>query len=289
MLYKIASVFMTKEARRRLRFKWFHYQERTQPPRYFLSVVAIVKNEGRFFKEWLDYHIMMGVEKFYIYDNDSTDDTTDVLLPYIDQGIVDYIWWSGEKMQIPAYFDVLKRARVETKWLMKIDLDEFVVPIAEKNIPDFLHTLPKNARQLLIKWFIFGSSGHVQRPDGLVVKNYKYRRHDEPEGIVKSIADPNYVCRPSGAHLSNVIGDTVDENGNKLRKMSRQQKISGDKIRINHYQCKSWEDSCAKRARGDAMFGQNYDGYNKEIFDKLDKNDVRDDIMDQYIPYLETV
>jgi hypothetical protein len=46
-----------------------------------LAVCAIAKNEGAYFKEWLEYHRLVGVEKFYIYDNESDDDTKEVLAP----------------------------------------------------------------------------------------------------------------------------------------------------------------------------------------------------------------
>jgi len=32
----------------------------------FLSIVAIVRNEGTYIKEWIEYHRMLGVEHFYI-------------------------------------------------------------------------------------------------------------------------------------------------------------------------------------------------------------------------------
>lgn len=34
------------------------------------AIVAIAKNEGKYIKEWIDYHSLIGVTKFYIYDND---------------------------------------------------------------------------------------------------------------------------------------------------------------------------------------------------------------------------
>ena len=34
-----------------------------------LAIAAIMKNEGLYLKEWLDFHILVGVDKFYLYDN----------------------------------------------------------------------------------------------------------------------------------------------------------------------------------------------------------------------------
>ena len=43
-----------------------------------LAIVAIVKDEAHYLKEWLDYHLAAGVDHFFIYDNDSKDDTREV-------------------------------------------------------------------------------------------------------------------------------------------------------------------------------------------------------------------
>ena len=52
------------------------------------AICAIVKNEGRYLEEWIDYHLGIGVQKFFIYDNESTDSTKDILQRYERQGIV---------------------------------------------------------------------------------------------------------------------------------------------------------------------------------------------------------
>ncbi|MDR0319707.1 MAG: glycosyltransferase family 92 protein [Rickettsiales bacterium] len=93
-----------------------------------LSILAIAKNEGPYFREWIEFHKMMGVEKFYIYDNESTDDTKEILAPYIKSGLVEYTWWPGIKQQTKAYKDAIAKYKFDTQWLAIIDLDEFLVP-----------------------------------------------------------------------------------------------------------------------------------------------------------------
>ena len=62
-------------------------------PKHYLAVCAIAKNEGPYFKEWIEWYLKQGVEKFYIYDNESTDCTKEVLAPYIESGVVDYTFF----------------------------------------------------------------------------------------------------------------------------------------------------------------------------------------------------
>ena len=49
-------------------------------------ICAIVKDEGRYIREWLAYHNAIGFEHFYIYDNESTDDTRQALEAAAERG-----------------------------------------------------------------------------------------------------------------------------------------------------------------------------------------------------------
>jgi len=56
----------------------------------YLSVVAVLKDERPNLQEWLDFHLSVGVEHFYLYDNGSSDGSAEVLYPYIESGKVTY-------------------------------------------------------------------------------------------------------------------------------------------------------------------------------------------------------
>lgn len=51
-----------------------------------IAIVAIAKNEGLYLKEWIEYHLLVGIKKIYFYDNESEDNTKDILEPYIVGG-----------------------------------------------------------------------------------------------------------------------------------------------------------------------------------------------------------
>ena len=81
------------------------------------------------------------MEKFYIYDNESTDNTKQVLQPYIDSGLVEYRFFPGRKRQLAAYDDCFERHRFDARWIAVIDIDEFIVPQKDDSIPHFLHRM----------------------------------------------------------------------------------------------------------------------------------------------------
>lgn len=244
-------------------------------PRYYLAVCAIAKNEGPYFKEWIEWHHRQGVEKFYIYDNESTDETKEVLAPYIESGLVDYTYFPGKKQQLAAYDDCFERHRFETRWLAVIDLDEFIVPIKDKNIPDFLHRMEKFSA-VEINWLIYGSSGAKTKEPGNVMDRFK--KHSIPEHQlnthVKSIVDPRRVCSMVGCHeAARLFGKAADSHGVPLKKCFRDRKPQQDVIRINHYAVKSYEEFLAKRLRGRA---RRTCLRNLDYFDNYDLNDIEE-------------
>ena len=102
--------------------------------KYNVTICAIFKNEGKYFKEWIEWHKIIGIDHFYLYNNNSDDNYMDVLKPYIDEGTVDLIDWPYDQAQMKAYADCIKNRSNEASWIGFIDLDEFIVPIQYNNI-----------------------------------------------------------------------------------------------------------------------------------------------------------
>ena len=247
-----------------------------QQPKHYLSVVVIAKNEGEYFKEWLDWHISQGVEKFYVYDNESTDNTREVLQPYIKSGVVDYTYFPGYRMQLAAYDDCLKKYRFDTRWLAVIDMDEFIVPVSDKNIPDYLKEFEASP-VVEINWLVYGSSGEREKRPGGMMERFK--RHSLPQHPlnrhVKSILDPRKVYGMIGCHeAARITGKAVDSNGNRVKISWRDRAPQHDRIKINHYAVRSYEEFIEKKARGRASgpTRQLLDDY----FHEFDLNDIED-------------
>ena len=244
-------------------------------PKYYLAVCAIAKNEGPYFKEWIEWHRKQGVEKFYIYDNESTDDTKQVLQPYIESGIVEYQFFPGRRRQLAAYDDCFERHRFDARWIAVIDIDEFIVPIKDDSIPQFLHRMEGYA-VVEINWLVYGSSGARTKGEGDVMQ--RFRKHSLPthrlNKHVKSIVDPRQVCCMVGCHeAARISGKPVDSNGNVIKKHCDSRVPQQNVIRINHYAIKSYEEFLAKQARGRARTDTlRDDGY----FERYDLNDLED-------------
>lgn len=52
----------------------------------YLAMCLVVKNQGDDLREWVDYHRSIGVEKFYIFDDNSTIPSLVVVEDLVDAG-----------------------------------------------------------------------------------------------------------------------------------------------------------------------------------------------------------
>ena len=63
-----------------------------------IAIIACLKCEEHYVKEWIDWHIKCGVDHFYLCDNNDIDYTpklNDVLKEYVDLGIVEIFDYRG--------------------------------------------------------------------------------------------------------------------------------------------------------------------------------------------------
>lgn len=140
--------------------------------KYDVSICSIFKNESDFLQEWIEYHLLIGIEHFYLYDNESEDKPENVLQPYIDRGIVSLKPWAGKHAQMSAYKDFYDSYRDETQWVSFLDIDEFICPNNKTNIRDWLKTYRKYPA-ILIYWKMFGTSGQMRHDaTKLVIEQY---------------------------------------------------------------------------------------------------------------------
>lgn len=229
----------------------------------YLSVACIVKNEGRYLKEWIEFHLAAGVEKFYIFDNESNDDTFKVLTPFIQKGIVIYIFFPGKKLQLYAYNIACDLCKNTSRWLALIDADEFLHPVKSNDLKNVLKDY-ENYPAVGVNWVVYGPCGHVASPAGLLTENYRYTFKDKNNELncrIKSIVDPSMVLAVMSPHHCWYKNGkyAVDENKNEIvgeaiyvrnSSMSCTMFNHTSKLRINHYWTKSEEELRIKCNRG---------------------------------------
>jgi hypothetical protein len=138
---------------------------------HYLAVCAIFKNEAPYLKEWLEFHRLVGVEKFYLYNNYSSDGYLDVLAPYVEAGIVTVHDIPVRPGQLMAYNSCLKTYGPNARWMAFLDIDEYLYALDEDSVADVLREYEDHAG-VSIHWVMFNTSRHVLRPAGLTTENF---------------------------------------------------------------------------------------------------------------------
>lgn len=236
--------------------------------KYRVSICAIFKNEGPYLKEWITFHKIVGVDHFYMYNNNSDDAYAEILRPYIESGDVTLIDWPHNQAQMRAYNHCISNYRGETKWLGFIDLDEFVVPREANTIYDCLRPFEKNRGAVMLYWKLFGTSGWLDRnTDGLVIEDftvcwskycnigkcfYNTRFDINGDSVNNQGLHHSLWVRYKGEDIPPV--NLFDELCFDRRHKALQEDFP---IQINHYFTKSYVEYASKRAKGDVYFAIN--------------------------------
>lgn len=105
--------------------RWDHrLEDEWQPvdsgPRYFMCAATQVKNMAKYLPDWAQYHRRIGVDKMYIYDNNSTDGMA-ALGRALDG--VEVIPWPWRRSQRQAYTHARLIGRRRCRWMLFMDLD----------------------------------------------------------------------------------------------------------------------------------------------------------------------
>lgn len=226
--------------------------------KYKVSICAIFKDEAPYLKEWIEFHRIVGVEHFFLYNNKSSDDYLDILTPYIDEGIVSLKDWPQPQSQMAAYKDFMENNAHETKWVGFIDLDEFVVPMKYETIYEFLSKYNKRP-SVIIYWKFFGTSGRINRDIKSLVTEDFYVAWPKYVNIGKYFFNTEYEYSPD-YHLNDYMHKTWGKlHGIHLPAVNVFDRIctlgcnsvpsDNMPIQINHYVIKSYEEYIQKKAK----------------------------------------
>jgi len=288
-------------------------------PEHYLAVCAIFRDEAPYLAEWIAFHRLVGVERFFLYDNGSTDRPETVLAPFVAEGCVSVRPWpvpfhlDAARM---AYADCLERVRGEVRWLTCLDLDEFLFAPEHWTLPPVLRDY-EEFPGVVVRWQVYGSSGHERASDEPVIARFTRRAPSDwiRNRRVKSIVDPSRALRPVNCHHFVYRGGAraVDERqvavdltprprfkkpmrplyallGPALRFFDpyaatdiTETTVSVERLRINHYPIKSREEF-ARKARLKKE-KKRYQGL--DYFAYHDHNEVFDPILARYLPHLQ--
>jgi len=194
---------------------------------------AIGKNENRYIKEWVDYHLSIGFDKIILFDNNDVDGERfeTVLQSYVYDDKVELVYVRGkEKQQLPSYEYAYKRYESVCDWMAFFDCDEFLTFADGVDLKHWIFYLDKinlGVDCIYVNWMCYGDCENLfydnkpvleRFPDPLPFHKctiYEFPQNCHVKSIVKtgsktiSFSNPhtpdnnNFIyCSPSGCVLS---------------------------------------------------------------------------------------
>lgn len=237
---------------------------------YYCSICLIIRDENEYLKEWLDWHISLGVQHFYIYDHGSKQPVYEYISrlsgEYVDK--VTVIDWCGTHLnaQPDAYNDCLKRFLNESRWIGFIDVDEQVRIKNGLTLPEFLQGYERFAGVFAV-WLTYGANGHKNKFNEPL--RQRFTSLCPPNGLAeymgKVFVQP-MLMKDMHIHNGhpiedfNVVGEYKDKfEENNIWKANATTEL----ICVDHYYTKSYEEWLEKLNRGsvDADYVRKYDDF----------------------------
>jgi hypothetical protein len=257
-----------------------------------LAVCGIFKDEGPNLAEWVAYHREVGVDHFFLYDNDSTDNGATILLTGALKDYVTVLPMTGRPVQQRAYKHFMDSQASRWDWTAFIDVDEFIHPIDADSVK---HLLPRYEAfsAVLLHWLTFGPTDHERRPEGLVIENYTKRlpEEDPVNKHVKSLVRGGHLIGLSGnAHVFDTKGPMCNSRGELRPRAPIQDSVCHDVICLNHYYTKSREDWDAKIGRGRPDVPELRADPEYAVFEKYARlSQLTDDRISRYAERIRTI
>jgi hypothetical protein len=238
---------------------------------YYISVLAIFKNETMNLKLWIEHYLWQGIEHFYLIDNGSDDNPLEILQDYIDKGIVSYYYLPERFKQVDHYrfvFDT-ENLKTKTRWLVVCDLDEFFYGV-DQQLKKKIMSLGPYYDYILCNWQMFGSDGLKEQPNDIrtSITHCKNILDKDTKYIFKPLA-----IKDSSSIWIHSLVNIPYMNKSRIR-------VANQLIRLNHYPIQSLEFfTKVKMTRGaaDTIAHQNVRDMN--YFKRYDFNDMNDETL----------
>ena len=251
------------------------------------AVVAIAKDEDPYLVEWAAYHLAIGFDHIFLYDNGSRVRPRSLLRSRLARARITVIDWPDspdQNTQFTAYAHFLKTHGRRVDWAAVIDLDEFICLKAHGSIREFLAGF-EGADGIALNWRFFGSSGQTEHRPGLLMERFTRAAEiaNSVNGGVKTISRPRAValltphfCAYRGA--PRVRSASGEPAANEWR-------IDIDPAnfavaQVNHYFVKSRAEWAAKLRRGYGWTDED----RAPLFAMCDRNECEDSAILRWAP-----
>ena len=233
-----------------------------------ISIISQFKDEAKYLKEWIEFHLLVGVDDFYLTNHLSADNYLEVLQPYIDKGIVKITdllidvnvgknSFKNEQGLVNHSMPIVNKhiKESDSDWVIYLNVDEFLYPTEEDNIKDVIKKFDPKVGQIGVNWRLMGNSNYRLKDNELITEKLtkcKFKNHTyKTELFDNQKHTKSLIKKESFIHLPSVHYGIIKQNYLHVDALGNPNNIESDKYRtkiqvldnlvINHYQFRDLE------------------------------------------------
>jgi hypothetical protein len=227
-----------------------------------ISIISQFRDEAKYLKEWIEFHLLVGVDDFYLTNHLSVDNYLEVLQPYIDKGIVkitDLLIdtntgennFINEQLLVGHSIPIMNKHinESDSDWVIFLNVDEFLYPTTENNIKDVINKFSPNVGQIGVNWRFMGNSNYRLKDNELITEKLtkcKFKNHTYlSESFDYQRHTKSLIRKESFVSLPSVHYGLIKQNYLHVDALGDPNNIESDKYRtkvqiidnlvINHY------------------------------------------------------
>ena len=210
-----------------------------------IVICAIALNEERYIDEWIHYHLAIGFDHIYIYDN-----SEQYSLQSKRTDNVTIIHYPGKTKQLQAYQSFINKFGAVHKWCAFIDIDEFIMLKQHDSIHTFLSHYD-HCEAVGLNWLMFGTNHQTEYVAEPVTKRFtRCSRTLDPH--IKSIIQLDFAHLFTNPHYVKLRNGSTYDTSYQIISGALHLNGKMDVAYIHHYYTKSEGEFLEKINRGRA-------------------------------------
>ena len=157
------------------------------------AICTLARNEYAYLNDWIEYHLNIGFDYIFIYDNGFIDDkplSLSIDNKYHDfVSVIDfrYIQYDNIIPNSEVYNDFIKNHFYQFDWCAFVDIDEYIVLENYNSIKDFISNIPDNFDSVLLNWHVFGDNNIIEGDENIPINERITIRSDKYYKYFKTI------------------------------------------------------------------------------------------------------
>lgn len=188
----------------------------------------------------------MGVDKFYVYDNDAVSDLAPFSSPFVE-----VVYWPHPRSQVQCFTHFILASRKRCKYVAFFDADEYVMlgEVAHSPFKRYVkRKLNQGFKQVSFTFVSMFNDGYVKTPQGELPDLYVKRDMKQVLKVGKTVIDIDAGWDGHKGHRALREDPACYVNAT----MELNPKGLDDNAMLVHYTRRSWEEQVLKQRVGSA-------------------------------------